>query len=120
MSPFNCPLILTPLSDGRNWKLVEELLYETNVPKTHLITVPAGFITDFASVPRVFWRVIPPWGKYGRAAVVHDWLYKEKGGDRETADLIFLEAMTFLGVAKWKRYVMYWAVRCFGGPAWHF
>ena len=44
------------------------------------INVPAGFVTDLASVPRVFWSLIPPEGKVDEPSVVHDYLYA-KGGD---------------------------------------
>ncbi|EOF5090138.1 DUF1353 domain-containing protein, partial [Salmonella enterica] len=33
---------------------------------------------------------------------------------KKEADKIFLDGMTVLGVPKWKRAVMYWAVRVFG------
>jgi hypothetical protein len=29
------------------------------------LNVPAGYLTDGDSVPRVFWSLIPPWGAYG-------------------------------------------------------
>jgi len=35
-------------------------------------------------------------------------------GNYRWADEVFLEAMTVLGVARWRRTVMYWAVRVFG------
>lgn len=38
------------------------------------ITVPAGFSTDFASVPKLAQAIYPPMGYYGNAAVLHDWL----------------------------------------------
>lgn len=38
----------------------------------HRIYVPAGYLTDGASVPRLAWGAIPPWGAYGQAAVAHD------------------------------------------------
>ena len=82
------------------------------------ITVPQGFTTDFASVPRAFWRIIPPWGEYNRAAVVHDFLYQQHRYNRKVADRIFLELMTRLGVSWWKRRAMYSAVRSFGWVAW--
>jgi hypothetical protein len=71
------------------------------------ITVPAGYLTDGASVPRALWSIIPPWGAYGQAAVVHDilceYLSIMVGGKltpitRERADEIFAEAMTVLQV----------------------
>jgi len=81
-----------------------------------IIEVPAGFKTDFASVPRLFWRIIPPWGAYSPAAVVHDYLYTTGLVSRAEADRIFHELMKRLGVSVWMRNSMYWAVRMAGGP----
>ena len=46
------------------------------------IEVAEGFETDFASVPRLLWVVLPKWGKYGNAAMVHDWLYWKQDRSR--------------------------------------
>jgi hypothetical protein len=35
--------------------------------------IPSDFPTDLASVPRIFWALLPPSGVYEKAAVVHDW-----------------------------------------------
>lgn len=81
------------------------------------IDVPADFKTDFASIPRIFWTILPPDGEYTQAAVLHDYLYRTHLRSREEADKIFLEAMIVLEVPEWKRNVMFWAVRTFGeGP----
>ena len=56
--------------DGRDWKVAAPFTYFTR--EGHGIDVHAGFVTDFASVPRFFWRVLPPTGPYGKAAVIHD------------------------------------------------
>jgi len=40
------------------------------------ITIPKGFVTDYASVPRYLWWLYPPVGGYDDAAVVHDYLYE--------------------------------------------
>ena len=40
------------------------------------MNVPPGLVTDFASIPRPFWFWVAPWGRHGRAAVVHDHLYR--------------------------------------------
>jgi len=114
MSSFTKPLIVKPL-DSRKWELVEEFEYYTDVFKERIIIkVPKGFITDFASTPRILWSVFPPWGRYGKAAVLHDYLYQTAMFDRKTCDLIFKEAMDVLGVGKIKRNLMYLAVRVFG------
>ena len=41
----------------------------------HNITIPAGFKTNGANVPRIFWSIIPPFKpKYEPAYIVHDYL----------------------------------------------
>jgi hypothetical protein len=112
---FQTPLKVEVLDDGHNYKLVEAFQYDSSLST---ISVPAGFITDFASVPKLFWNILPPTGKYGKAAVVHDYLYRTYGySSKIVADAIFLEAMTALGTPKWQRYVMYLAVHLFGGKS---
>ncbi len=79
-----------------------------------VITVPAGTITDLASVPRILWSVFPPHGRWAKAAIVHDYLYDNAIGTKAWADAVFNEAMGVLGVPLWRRKLMFWAVRCFG------
>src|SRR5262249_18421752 len=57
----------------------------TRYPSVH---VPIGFVTDFASIPRMFWSALRPDGLYAYAAVVHDYLYWEQYLSRETSDQI--------------------------------
>ncbi|EFQ7393763.1 DUF1353 domain-containing protein, partial [Salmonella enterica] len=57
---------------------------------------------------------LPPDGKYAKAAIIHDWMYDNALRTKKEADLIFLDGMTVLGVPKWKRIIMYYAVRLFG------
>ncbi len=98
------------------WEIYEDLTYKDNKLGVK-VTVPKGQTTDFASIPRIFWPILPPVGRYSRAAVVHDYLYRHGLFTRKDCDLIFLHAMEELNVAKWKRIVMFWAVRLFGAPA---
>jgi hypothetical protein len=82
------------------------------------ITVPEEFRTDFASIPRFFWRVFPPAGRYSKAAVVHDYLYSRSADcPRFLADAIFRSAMHELGVPFWQRWPIWAAVRLFGNRA---
>ena len=76
-------------------------------------------MTDFASVPQFLWFWLPYWGKYGKAAVLHDYLYGSHEVERSIADAIFYEAMLVGGTKKWKARLMYWGVRLFGRMAWH-
>ena len=83
------------------------------------VQVPSGYVTDFASVPRLFWRVFPPSGKYNRAAIVHDYLYTNSTVcSRFLADGLFRELMRHLRVPLWKRVAMYYAVRMGGQRGW--
>lgn len=114
---FITPLIVSPLPDGKRWQLKKPFKYASVKYSWFVISIRTGFITDFASVPRLFWSLIPRWGKWGKSAVVHDFLY-QTGVNRKLADEIFLEGMEILGVVKWRRLLMYWAVRLFGWLAW--
>ena len=83
-----------------------------------VIDVPAGFQTDFASLPHPFWPWLPPWGRYGNAAVIHGYLCWEQNYERKRADEILREATQVLRVANWKIAAIYWVVRLFGRLAW--
>lgn len=78
-------------------------------------TVPKGFKSDMASVPRFLWPLLPPHGRVKKAAILHDWLYSQPKIDRAFADLLFLEAMKSDGVPWLQRWAMYLGVRAFGG-----
>lgn len=116
MSSFKTPLILE-YGDGYEWRLVQGFRYDTDLLAAGAVYVPAGFETDFASIPRPLWNLFPPTGRYGKAAVIHDYLYRKSGVKRDLADQIFLEAMDCLGVSWLTRHLIYRAVRLFGGGA---
>ncbi|MGH7533296.1 MAG: DUF1353 domain-containing protein [Gemmatimonadales bacterium] len=119
MSRFTEPLLVTPLADGRTWVVMRDFGYDVGAEGSgDQISVAVGFQTDFASVPRPLWWLFPCWGKYGNAAVIHDWLYWTQTRPKPEADHIFLEAMTVLGVGTFTRYSLYYAVHWFGGLAW--
>ena len=92
------------------------------------VRIPGGFEFDGASVPRPFWRVLPPVaGAHLRAALVHDWLYVQrkclKDGNylpitRAEADWIFRHLMLEDGVNSWLAKAAYSAVVAFGKGTW--
>jgi hypothetical protein len=119
MSRFTEILIVSPLADGQRWYLQKEFGYDVGREGSgETIDVPIGFLTDFASVPRPLWWLFPRWGKYGNAAVIHDFCYWEQKYSRKRADEILLEAMVVLEVGPVTRYIMYLAVWLFGWIAW--
>lgn len=83
------------------------------------VTVPPGFVTDFASIPRMFWSVLRPDGEYAYAAVVHDYLYWTQTRSREEADDILKMAMEDFEIGPAKAGVIYNAVRLGGQAAWN-
>lgn len=125
MAGFLTPLHLEYL-DGISWKVLAPFEYRLGAPDgTESILVPFGFVTDFASVPRVLWTLLPPTGPYGKAAVIHDWLYhyrrilpQPRFADRSEADRIFNEAMQVLQVGRWTRWTVYLGVRTSGWQSW--
>ena len=119
MSSFTSRLEVSPVEVNGiwngSWELLKPFVYHVGSKfSRHLVKVPKGFITDFASTPWIFWQFIPKWGRYGKAAIVHDLLYQTKETSRHMADLIFLEAMLVAGTPKWKARLMYWGVRIGG------
>ena len=87
-------------------------------PPAHRITVPAGFLTDFASIPAFCWPVATKLGPWNLPAVLHDYLYFAKHFSRKVADYAFLSALRNTGVAPARSATMFAAVRCFGFLAW--
>jgi hypothetical protein len=120
-SQWETDLLLTPNEDGKTWTLKQELVYETDIG--YKIVVPAGFVTDLASVPRLLWLLWPPFGKYTRAAVIHDWLYDlhRKGGkhySRCYADAVLIESMRDCTVRERDIACIWLGVRLGGWWAW--
>lgn len=96
------------------WVLDEALVYHSDI--VGMVTVPKGFPTDFASVPRVPFIYEALGGLAHYAATIHDWLYTHPAYiSREDADAVFREAAIASGVPRWKAQLMYWAIRLFGG-----
>ncbi len=47
------------------------------------VSVPSGFVTDFASIPRIFYSILRPDGEYAYSAVFHYYLYWTKTRSRK-------------------------------------
>jgi hypothetical protein len=115
------------------WGLQRDLSYRTGDGEER-ITVPAGFVTDLASIPRWCWTILPPDGPWVKAAIVHDFLYATAGtGEwkkrtdgrtraepytRREADDIFREGLENRGVDSFRRSILWAAVRIGGAGGW--
>jgi len=79
-------------------------------------TIPKGFETDLASIPRFLWWFIAPtdWGILV-PAIFHDMTYRENLFQREDCDSAFLVKMLDFKFPFYKAFIVYVAVRVFGG-----
>lgn len=93
-----------------DWQTLYDL---TVVSGGTTFTVKSPQDTDFASVPRVFVWLLPRYGRYTKAAILHDHLCRvpDDPRPRSEADRIFREAMRELEVAFLRRWIMWAAVR---------
>ena len=110
--PFGPGSLTVRRVDAYRWALVEELVY---LGRRDRFVVPAGFRTDFATVPRPVTWLVPRFGAYTLAAILHDWLITEglRTGvvtSRE-ADGIFRRVMRESGVPVLRRWLMWTGVR---------
>jgi len=90
------------------------------------IIIPAGFSTDFVTLPAPFRPFFTPNGRHRLAAGLHDYLYSVKGrynnkcapATRKEADKEFYIAMKKTGVKPLTRKLFYLAVRVGGWWYW--
>jgi hypothetical protein len=98
--------------------LVNAPHYWTVGSTSQTLRIPAGFVTDYASIPSRFRGTFERQGRYSRAALIHDYLYWTQTCTRKQADNLFMIAMKESGVPWNDRDPIYQAVRIGGGPAW--
>lgn len=111
MSAFLTDLDARVITDDRA-VLLAPLIYKSDL--IGLVSVPAGFVTDWASVPRLPFAYMVAGGYAKAPAVVHDYLYDSKICTRAEADAVFNEAMALTGHPWWRRNLMWAGVRMFG------
>lgn len=96
--------------DKDKFELAWEYEYQSASGET--IKIPAGYKTNGANVPRIFWSIFPPNSpEYLSAVVAHDYLCDLERYER--ADEILKEIMGELRVAEWKILIFYYACRAY-------
>jgi hypothetical protein len=101
--------------------LLKPITWQPNsdqVGKFEAVEVPAGFVTDLASIPPIFYTALRPDGEYAYAAIIHDFLYWTQTRPRAIADEVFKLAMADFEVSNMTISAIYQAIRRFGGRAW--
>jgi hypothetical protein len=110
--PFDSPALTVRRVSDELWEVLEPLVYRG---RRDTFVVPAGFRTDFASVPRVVVWLIPRVGRYTLAAVLHDWLVTTGlatgAVTSRDADGLFRRVLRELGVPPVRRWLMWTGVR---------
>lgn len=104
---------LLPIRPTRARKLLDPLVSDSGV------VMPVGWVTDGASIPRLFWRIIghPFEGMFLRPAGIHDVRCELRISSwRETHDEL-REHLVAEGVERWRADAM-WAAVMIGGPKW--
>ncbi|MGH1415852.1 MAG: DUF1353 domain-containing protein [Pelagimonas sp.] len=82
-------------------------------------TTPAGYKTDGASIPQVFWSFVggPFTGPYRDAAIIHDWYVETMERTSEDTHRVFYYANRASGLSEFEAKRLYLAVLV-GGRKW--
>ena len=87
-----------------------------------VLTVPAGFECDGASVPRFLWSSVSPQidPRTLAGSIAHDYIYRTQpqGWTRYAADCMFRDIIREDGLSCWKTQKAFLGVRIGGGKAW--
>ena len=84
-----------------------------------VIVIRHGFVTNGASIPRIFWAYGNPFGDDTLpGAIVHDALYQTHDLPRMVTDAIFFSLMKDNQTKLFKRWIYFLAVRLFGWICW--
>ena len=122
MAKFLTELDARLKDDDRVWILDSPLAYQSDIFGGFKVEIPAGFETDFASVPRVPIAYTLYGDRAHREAVIHDYLYRIDSVPEvsfETANSVFLEAMKCRGKSWFIRWPMYLGVKFGGYSSYH-
>lgn len=128
---FLTDLKLLDISEGTQTRL-----FELEVPfrvysgvLDAIIEVPAGFECDSESIPVWLQCIAPPFGLSKRAAITHDFLYRNRGYydadhqfhpvTRQQADAVYHELCEAKGLPAWRSNIRWAVLRLVGWKAWN-
>lgn len=113
---LDSPIVMQHPDNPENWILFQDYRY---LDKGIQRCIPRGFVTDFASIPRLFWNIMSPTELGDVGPIKHDYVYRLGTGTRAQADKQFLHDMKLDGISWWKRSTAYSMVRAFGWGSWN-
>jgi hypothetical protein len=93
--------------------------YRVNIPG-HILTILTGYVTDFASIPRIFWASCgyPSEPELQSPTLIHDAMYSGELVTRKEADDILYWALRANGVSAYRAWKIWAGVRIGGGFVW--
>ena len=95
------------------YQLTSPLMYASDVAGL-VITVPTGFISDLASIPRIPFFYLLLNQIADEPGVIHDFIYSTALLPRAMADNVLREACLLIGISSWKVNLIYFGVRVGG------
>ena len=98
------------------WMVVDEPLVW--VDGDTRVSVPVGFVTDLASIPRALRGLLDINGRSRRPAMAHDWMYTSQPFPREQCDEIFRKALIAEGESEEAAWIYWEGVRIGGASHW--
>lgn len=113
-APFDEPNLT--FADGL-WRLRSS--WGAELPSGERVTVPRGFTSDLASIPRLLWPLCAPTELSLAAALIHDYLGSVRGDvpglaralTKADVDNVFAAVMERQRVARWRRALAFRVVR---------
>jgi len=116
---FEClqiPIVPVPNTTTVKTTTLYSFLY-----KNRIIKIPEGFVSDGASIPRIFWMFLYSQfnPKILTGAVIHDFLYREGQINRMAADKLARKIWKLHGVGNFRAELMYYALRLLGVKAYN-
>lgn len=119
LTSLNTQRVSDNLCSGRGVdRITRPFAYESDL-LGRIVIVEPGFLTDYASVPRVPLGYLLLGGRAAQPAVIHDWLYHHhEVCDEDTANRVLFEAMVADGTPGWVRALIYLGVKIGGASSW--
>lgn len=103
---MTAPLCRVDRDGDTSWRLVEAISFTVALATSvRTVVVPAGFVTDFASIPAPLRGLLDVTGRATLAAVLHDWLCTNLNVgtpvlDARQTDLAFRRALRRAGYGR--------------------
>ena len=113
----HCPRVIDGKIQRKQVVLESVTIWEDSDLNT--VTVPKGFVCDLASIPWFAGFMLDTLGRHQRAAVLHDWLYRNRVRSKGYCDKQFNAAMKCDGVRLWRRAAIIAGLKIGGRVSWH-